>query len=122
MAVEDYPSLMVMHLDANFLKYRWNKRRLNERNGDPTSWGWVEEGMLVTAWQSASSAVEVRRLLLYMHRHVDCTFWTMQWPRAVRIRVIMYTHWQDIQTQREAAIVRTITEEATGPVRTLSDR
>ncbi|KAL9594481.1 MAG: hypothetical protein Q9219_007015 [cf. Caloplaca sp. 3 TL-2023] len=51
-AVEDYPTLMMLHLDANFPFHRWKKRGL-------TRLGWVERSMLVTAWQSAGAAVEV---------------------------------------------------------------
>lgn len=56
-ALEDFPSLMLLHLDANFPLYRWRKR-VGE-SFSHTRLGWKERSMLVTAWQSARSAVEV---------------------------------------------------------------
>ncbi|KAL8772201.1 MAG: hypothetical protein Q9194_004685 [Teloschistes cf. exilis] len=56
-ALEDYPSLMLLHLDANFPLYRWKKRRIGSREGQATL-TWTEKSMLATAWQSAGTALE----------------------------------------------------------------
>lgn len=57
-ALEDYPSLMLLHLDANFPLYRWKKRRTGGGEGQATL-TWTEKSMLATAWQSAGTALEV---------------------------------------------------------------
>lgn len=56
-AVENYPSLMLLHLASNFPLYMWRRRAL--RDGlRGKEFGWKERSMLVTAWQSAGAAVE----------------------------------------------------------------
>ncbi|KAL8693232.1 MAG: hypothetical protein Q9218_001905 [Villophora microphyllina] len=56
-AFEEYPSLMLLHLDANFPLYRWRKRRLGDGEGR-SGLTWRERSMLATAWQSAGAALE----------------------------------------------------------------
>lgn len=53
--LDRYPHLMRLHLDANFPVY-W-RRKSDVR--DIVGKGWVENSMLVTAWQSAGTALEV---------------------------------------------------------------
>ena len=56
-ALEEFPALMLLHLDASFPLYRWRRRSLSERMG------WTEKSMLVTAWSNAGAAIEVRCVL-----------------------------------------------------------
>ncbi|KAI4202301.1 MAG: hypothetical protein LQ350_002685 [Teloschistes chrysophthalmus] len=56
-ALEDYPSLMLLHLDANFPLYRWKKRRIGGGEGR-SALTWTEKSMLATAWQSAGAALD----------------------------------------------------------------
>lgn len=56
--MERYPALMLRYLDGNFPEHKWNKKRIEELK-EPTKLGWVEEGMIVTAYQSLSSSVDV---------------------------------------------------------------
>ncbi|KAM0799577.1 hypothetical protein BDR22DRAFT_304780 [Usnea florida] len=60
-ALEKYPSLMLLHLDCNYPTKRWSMsgvRALLDRMDN----GWVHRSMLVTCWQSAGPALDVSRL------------------------------------------------------------
>lgn len=52
--LEEFPGLMLLHLQSNYPRYRWRREML-----DRAKEGWLRRSMLVTAWQSAGSAVEV---------------------------------------------------------------
>ena len=58
LALEKYPRLLLLHLDANYPTQRWDMHRatalLDGRDG-----GWVRKSMLVVAWQTAGPALEV---------------------------------------------------------------
>ena len=60
-ALEKYPSLMLLHLDSNYPTKRWSmsgvRALLDGRDN-----GWVHRSMLVTSWQSAGPALDVSRL------------------------------------------------------------
>lgn len=67
-ALHDFPSLLLLHLDANFPLYRWRQKKWSGEL-DGKRLGWLERSMLVTAWQSAGAAVEVGDLLI-LHKEV----------------------------------------------------
>lgn len=67
-ALDDFPGLLLLHLDANFPLYRWRKRKWSG-GFDGTRLGWLEKSMLVTAWQSAGAAVELGGLSI-LHEKV----------------------------------------------------
>ena len=60
--LERFPSLMLMHLDANFPLHKW-RTRTTEEGLQRRRFGWLERSMLVTAWQSAGPTVEVGHFL-----------------------------------------------------------
>ena len=55
-ALGDYPTLILFHLDANFPLQRFRRRKTTS---DSNALGWQEKSMLVTAWQSPRQALEV---------------------------------------------------------------
>ena len=57
-ALENYPRLLLLHLDANYPTHRWNMGRVTDLLDGRNS-GWVQKSMLVTAWQSAAPALDV---------------------------------------------------------------
>ena len=58
-AVERYPQLMLLHLDGNYPTQRWNMSRMRALSSGENR-GWIGRSMLVTAWQSAGTALDVR--------------------------------------------------------------
>ncbi len=58
LALQNYPHLLQLHLDANYPTHRWDKARVTAFL-DGRGCGWVEKSMLVTAWQSAGPALDV---------------------------------------------------------------
>lgn len=58
LALENYPHLLLLHLDANYPTHKWNMGRVTALL-DGSSSGWVQKSMLVTAWQSAGPALDV---------------------------------------------------------------
>lgn len=63
LALERYPRLLLLHLDLNYPVYRWNEKRV-ETILDGRERGWVEEGMLISSWQTAGPALDVSILLI----------------------------------------------------------
>ena len=49
---------MIMHLDGNYPAHRWSLRRMRFIL-DSGKRSWAEEGMMVSAWQSAGTALDV---------------------------------------------------------------
>ena len=58
LALERYPNLLLLHLDANYPTQRWNMSRVTALLDERES-GWIQNSMLVTAWQSAGLALDV---------------------------------------------------------------
>lgn len=58
LALENYPHLLLLHLDANYPTHRWDMGRATTLLEGRSS-GWVQKSMLVTAWQSAGPALDV---------------------------------------------------------------
>ena len=54
--LDDYPMPMSLHLDTNYLLYRWKKRGLGE-GLKANKVGCKKERMLVTAFEGAGAAV-----------------------------------------------------------------
>ena len=57
-AIEELPSLILLHLDTTFPLYRWRRKGLVMLTDEKRTW--VEDSMLITAFQSAGAAAEVR--------------------------------------------------------------
>ena len=57
-ALEDYPSLMLLHLKSSHPKNRWDPARVNAVVQGSES-GWVNRGMVITAWLNAGAALDV---------------------------------------------------------------
>ena len=64
LALERYPHLLLLHLDANYPTYRWDIGRVMAL-ADGRESGWVRKSMLVTAWQSAGPALDVSTSTLF---------------------------------------------------------
>ena len=58
LALERHPRLLLLHLDLNYPVYRWNQKRVRAIL-EGTDRGWVEEGMLISSWQTAGPALDV---------------------------------------------------------------
>lgn len=58
LALENYPHLLLLHLDANYPTHKWDMGRVTALLDESNS-GWVQKSMLVTAWQSAGPALDV---------------------------------------------------------------
>ncbi len=58
LALENYPHLMLLHLDGNYPTQRWDMTRARALL-DGKDNGWIGKSMLVTSWQSAGPALDV---------------------------------------------------------------
>lgn len=63
LALEKHPRLLLLHLDLNYPVYRWNQKRIGTIL-EGRERGWVEEGMLISSWQTAGPALDVNILLI----------------------------------------------------------
>ena len=62
-AVERYPSLMLLHLDANYPHFKWSAGKMKGLvSGEG---GWTASSMLVAAWQPAGGALDVGGFCLF---------------------------------------------------------
>ena len=66
-ALERHPTLLLLHLDANYPTARWTRGKAEamlkgERN-------WVCDGMLVSAWQTAGTALDVSSMSVGREMH-----------------------------------------------------
>ena len=61
LALENYPHLLLLHLDANYPTEKWNMGQVTALLNGSNS-GWAQKSMLVTAWQSAGPALDVSTL------------------------------------------------------------
>ena len=62
LALEKHPRLLLLHLDLNYPVYRWNQKRIGTIL-EGRERGWVEDGMLISSWQTAGAALDVSVLL-----------------------------------------------------------
>ena len=62
LALEKHPRLLLLHLDLNYPVYRWSQKRIGTIL-EGRERGWVEEGMLISSWQTAGPALDVNSLL-----------------------------------------------------------
>ena len=63
LALERHPRLLLLHLDLNYPVYRWDQKRVGMIL-EGRDRGWVEEGMLISSWQTAGPALDVSILLI----------------------------------------------------------
>ena len=69
LASKRYPHLMLMHLDGNYPAHQWNLGRMKFMlNSNKRSW--TEDGMMVSAWQSAGTALDVCSLLFMVFEEI----------------------------------------------------
>ena len=61
LALERHPRLLLLHLDLNYPVYRWDRKRVGTIL-EGRERGWVEEGMLISSWQTAGPALDVSTL------------------------------------------------------------
>ncbi|KAL6720540.1 hypothetical protein ACLMJK_002464 [Lecanora helva] len=58
LAVERYPHLMLLHIDGNYPGQKWDMARLRSVVSGRGGGGWVDQSMLVAAWQTAGGALD----------------------------------------------------------------
>lgn len=56
-ALERHPTLLLLHLDANYPTARWTRGNAEAMLKGERDW--VRDGMLVSAWQTAGAALDV---------------------------------------------------------------
>lgn len=69
LALENYPHLLLLHLDANHPTHKWYMDRVTVLLDEINS-GWVQKSIFITTWQSAGPALDVS--ILSVGAGIEC--------------------------------------------------